>query len=407
MEHTDIAIVGGGIWGASIAFHLAKLGKQDIVLLDRGPLASETSSQGAGFLCSVRHTEALTRLCAESTRFYARFEEETGHPLDLHLVGGVRIALTARQYEKLRAEQAVARRLGVVVEELTHRELEHLLPSMAVDKVYGAHIVPLEGYVRFTRQAALGMAKGAQRAGVRVRSHTPIDALRRADDGGFLLELPDGPLHAETIVLAAGAGTGRLARSMEVTIPAYPIQHQCMVVAPRERVPDTMPTVRIPEHDLYIRHEDGGMLLGGVVKSVGPAPDAPASALRLAEVEPDREVLKLIQRRSQEFFPLVGDAFVMWEQRGLPMVSPDLDFVLGETPSVPRLFVASGCTLRGVQSAPGVGALLAQMIVYGETEIDASCWRLDRFGDRYRDPESLYQACRTALGPQAPSETPA
>jgi glycine/D-amino acid oxidase-like deaminating enzyme len=162
--HAEVVVVGAGVLGSATAFHLAGLGR-DVLQLERGPLASETSSQGAGFLCSIRPKRSSTEIVRYSTAFYLRFTQETGYDIDLHPTGGIRVALTRDWLEEIRVDAETGRSIGVETVELTPRELADRLPRFDVADAVGGLLTPLEGYVTATREAAIGLARGAVRRG--------------------------------------------------------------------------------------------------------------------------------------------------------------------------------------------------------------------------------------------------
>jgi len=270
----EFLVIGAGALGASAAFHLAALGR-DVVVLDAGPVGSETTSQGAGFLCSMRTTPASTHIVNQSTRFFGRFKEETGYGIDLHRTGGVRVALTERSLEALDREAEVASRAGVETHRLGVDDIGRLLPAMNCGGVAGGVLVPEEGYITATRDVAVGLARGAADLGARIHTYRSVEALRPRPHGLLEAVTNAGSITADKVVLAANAGMWPLCRQLGDLYPAYPLQHECAVYALADGLSSEMPTVRIVERDLYLRHEAGGLLVGGVGENIqGPAPDA-------------------------------------------------------------------------------------------------------------------------------------
>ena len=394
----ETVVVGGGVYGASIAFHLARLGKTDVILLDKGPIGGETSSQGAGFLASLRETEPLALLSLYSMRFYANFDQETGYPLRVRQVGSVKVASSDSTVELLQQEQAVARQVDIEVRPLTKKELGQLVPAIDPAYVREAHYIPFEGYVEATAPVAYGLAQGAHRRGVTVRSHTSVRQLTARRGGDYTLITDDGEIEAANLVIAAGAYSPALMAQLGVPIPVYPFLHQCSVVSTRATIPVDMPAIRVPDLHQYVRHADGGLLVGGTEPNLtSPEPAAPASELELKRVSPGRKELSGFIDHASDLFPALRDSFTIRDQRGLITVSPDLNFVVGQAPAMPGLYVASGCNGRGVQSAPGVGRLVAELIVRGESWIDPAPLGIDRFGGQFQSLEALRQACFLAL----------
>jgi 4-methylaminobutanoate oxidase (formaldehyde-forming) len=394
-DHAEVVVVGAGVLGSATAFHLAGMGR-NVLLLERGPLGSETSSQGAGFLCAIRPRESSARIVRYSTEFYRRFREETGFDIDLHLTGGLRVALSRGLLASLHDEAATGRSIGVDVQELSPAELADRAPGFLLDGAVGGTFTPLEGYVTATRDAAIGLARGAARRGATVRTSEEVRSITPRS-GGFDVEAQSGRVQAETVVLATNAALVPLLRRVGVPLGGYPIHHQCAVYDIPSGIDPRLPTIRIGERDLYLRHEVGGLLVGGVgADPSSPAPDARDSAFELAEVRPDAAGLVAMRERAAAFVPEIATAIVIREQRGLAVVAPDLEPLLGEV--LPRLFVIAA-DLRGIQSGPGLGLMLAQLVATGECEWDASPYRPDRFGDLARDPDAIRAAATAGLQP--------
>jgi glycine/D-amino acid oxidase-like deaminating enzyme len=400
--HAEVVIVGAGALGSATAFHLAGLGR-DVLHLERGPLASETSSQGAGFLASIRPRRSSAEIVRYSSEFYTRFREETGFDVDLHLVGGVRVALTEAWLDELRVEAATGREMGLEVDELTGAEVRERMPLFELGAAVGGTFTPLEGYMTATREAAIGLACGAERRGATLRTYEDVTDVR-ATSGNWEVTTTSGRVRAEHVVLATNAWLRPLLRRLDIPFAAYPIQHQCAVYDLPTVVDAALPTLRIGERDIYLRHEVGGLMIGGVGdEPFGPSPSAPDEAFDLASVRPDREVYEAARRRAIPFVPGLAGAPVIREQRGLCTVAPDLEPMLG--PLAPGLWVATA-DLRGIQSGPGLGLMLAQLIATGGSEWDAAPYRPDRFGDLADDPERVRDAAAEGIRPKfAPAGT--
>ena len=396
-SHAEVVVVGGGVLGSSTAFHLAGFGRE-VLQLERGPLASETSSQGAGFLCSIRPKRSSAQIVRYSTDFYTRFREETGFDVDIHLTGGIRVALTDAWLDELRIDAATGRSIGVETDELTGAEVRRRLPSFALAEAVGGLFTPLEGYVTATREAAIGLARGAERRGSTLRTYEEVLGVQPLASGGWAVEAASGVVRAESVVLATNAWLWPLLRRLDIPFAAYPLHHQLAVYDLPDVVDPSLPTVRITERDLYLRHEVGGLMVGGVGDDPpSPAPDAPDEAFDLTSVRPERGFLEAMRRRASPFVPGIADAPVIREQRGLCVTAPDLEPLLG--PLAPGLFVMTA-DLRGIQSGPGLGLMLAQLIAHGESEWDPAPFRPDRFGDLARDPARVREAATNGLRPR-------
>jgi 4-methylaminobutanoate oxidase (formaldehyde-forming) len=402
--HADVVVVGGGVLGASAAFHLRELGRE-VLLLDRGPVGAEASSQGAGFLCSIRPKQSSAQIVRYSTEFYSRFHERTGYDIDLHPTGGIRVALGDEWFATLRGEAATGRSIGVETDELSPADLAEGLPAFDLRGAVGGTFTPFEGYITWTRDAAVGLARGAARRGGDIRTGEEVSGVEPVAGSGFDVVATSGRVRAATVVLAANAWLWPLLRDLAIPLCAYPIHHQLGVYDIPAGILPTMPTVRIGERDLYLRHEAGGLMVGGVGSDPpSPATDDAAEAFGLAAVRTHGHVYEAMLRRAIPFVPALDGAICIREQRGLLMVAPDLEPLLGEL--LPGLFVMTA-DLRGIQSGPGLGKLVAELIATGEPEWDPTPYRPDRFAELARDPEAVRLAATNALRPALYSVAPA
>lgn len=391
----DVVVVGAGVLGASAAFHLAAAGR-DVLILDRGPIGAETSSQGAGFLCAVRPTVASSRLAAYSTAFYRSFSDHTGYPIDLHLTGGLRVALGEGWMDELRREAAAAEEIGVDVQVLGPREVQAAAPSLDLSAAFGGTLVPGEGYVTATRDVASGFTRAAVRRGAQVCTHVEVETLTHTR-AGLEVQTDRGRVQAGAVVLAANAGLWPIARALGRGYAGYPLHHECAVYALAEDLPADLPTVRVAERDIYLRHEAGGVLVGGVGNDPdGPHPDAEASEFRLERVAMEPRELRGARERAGRFVPGLERGVCFREQRGLAMVAPDLEPVAGEW--APGIFAVTA-DLRGVQTAPALGLLVAQLVGREETEFDPAPYAPDRF--RVRDGLATRAAARDGFRPRS------
>jgi 4-methylaminobutanoate oxidase (formaldehyde-forming) len=196
------------------------------------------------------------------------------------------------------------------------------------------------------------------------------------------------------VVDAAGAWARFLGEEIGLKIPALPVRHQYFITAPLPGVGVTQPVMRFPDLNGYMRQEAGGLLVGGF-EATPRSFDLrqQPSAFEIKDTPPDMMVLRHFQAAMQRYVPILGEAIVVAERRGLPTLTPDGDFLLGDIPDVPGLYIATGCCVTGISAAPVLGKLLAELIVDGRPSLDVSSMHIRRFGKTYDDPETLRQAC--------------
>lgn len=394
-EQARIVVVGGGIWGCSIAYHLARAGVPDVLVLERRELASGNTSQAAGLVGQLRASELMARVIIGVVARLARWEAEHGEDPGFRQVGSLKLALTEARVAELKAHVVQARRWGLEVELISPREAQARVPLLETKGVKACAFIPTDGYAEpYTLAQAL--ARAARRLGARFRTETPVTAItiRRGRVTG--VETPDGPVAAETVVVAAGPWVELIGAAIGLRFPTVPIRHQLWVTAPMDGVPRDMPVVRVPDASVYLRPEVGGVLLGGFEgrpKSVAMA-DLPAG-FTIEETEKDLGVLEELGRGLTETFPTLGAAPILRGCAGLPTFTPDGEYLIGEVPRVRGLFVAAGCNAIGIAGALLIGEWMSELILEGETSMDISTQALGRFGTRYRSWRRLQTDCES------------
>jgi glycine cleavage system aminomethyltransferase T/glycine/D-amino acid oxidase-like deaminating enzyme len=381
-----VVIVGGGVGGASIAYHLAQLGERDVVLLERNELTSGSTFHSAGLVGQLRSSVSLTRMMMDSVELY--------RGLDCGWVecGGLRLACTEEREQEVMRQIAWARTFGLPLELLSPEQAQALFPLMVTDGVRCASYLPTDGYLD-PSQLTYALIDGARRGGCQVFTHTRVNEVVVTDGRVRGVRTQWGDIESEIVVNAGGMFAAELGRMAGVRIPVVPFAHEYLVTQPfRERTPgEHLPTLRDPDLLIYFREEGAGLVMGGYERDSAPwsldqkcldqIPDDFNGRL----LEEDWPRFEEIARNSSKRVPAMEDVKVTRLINGPEAFTPDNEFCLGET-DVRGLFVAAGFCAHGLAGAGGIGRVMAEWIVAGEPSLDV--WEMDirRFGHQYRSP---------------------
>jgi 4-methylaminobutanoate oxidase (formaldehyde-forming) len=386
-ERARAVVVGGGVIGCSILYHLAKLGWTDSVLVEQYQLTHGSTWHSAGLVGQLRSSISLTRMMQYSVGLYAELKELTGNDPGWHQLGGLRLASSRPRLEEIRRQAAWAKTFGLPMEIVSAQEAQALFPPMSTDGVLAAAYIPDDGYLD-PSQLTFSLADAARRLGAQIEVRTSVTGIERAADGRVTaVETDQGRIECEVVVDAAGMYAPELARMVGIDLPIIPYGHQYLITEPFDPQLEPLPTLRDPDNLVYFRTEVGGLVMGGYERT--PAPWA-------LDGIPDGFEAKLLPEewdRMEELFanaivrvPAMENAEVKMFFNGPEAFTPDADFLLGET-DVPGFWVAAGGCAHGLAGAGGVGKVMSEWIVDGRPEWDV--WPLDlrRFGRQYRSQE--------------------
>ncbi|HEX4897154.1 MAG TPA: FAD-dependent oxidoreductase [Candidatus Limnocylindrales bacterium] len=388
VEQARAVIIGGGVGGTSIAYHLAELGWTDVVLVDRAELTSGSTFHSAGLVGQLRSSVTLTRMMMYGADLYRRLSAETGVDVSWHEVGSLRLASTKARYEELQRQAGWAKTFGLPLELISAREAQERFPLMTLDGVLGAVWLPTDGWLD-PSGLALALAAGARARGAQIRQHTRVVGVG-VDHGrvtGVEVEGRGGErstIAADVVVNAGGMFAPEIGRLAGVTVPIIPMAHQYLFTHAIEGVHPGLPTMRDPDNLCYFREEVGGLCMGGYERD--PAPwslDGIPPDFNHRLLDPDWPRFEPIMEGAIRRVPAIADAGVTRMINGPEAFTPDNEFILGES-EVRGFFVAAGFCAHGIAGTGGIGQQMARWIVDGEPDLDL--WKMDirRFGGQYR-----------------------
>ncbi|HXH03333.1 MAG TPA: FAD-dependent oxidoreductase [Candidatus Competibacteraceae bacterium] len=361
-DRVDVVIIGGGIVGCSIAYHLTRLGITDVLLLERRQLTCGTTWHAAGLIGQLRATRRLTELAKYTSELLYELERETGQATGFKQNGSLSLALHAERFEELKRGASMAKNFGLEVQVIGPGEARELWPLLELDGVVGAVYLPKDGQANpiDTTQA---YAKGARARGARIVEGVKVERILVENGRAVGVRTADGEVRAATVVLAAGMWSRQLAADIGVSIPLHAAEHFYIVTEPLAEVPRELPVLRVPDECVYYK-EDAGKLLVGAFEPVakpwgmqGIPEDFAFDALP-DDVDHFAPILEQASRR----VPLLGRAGIQTFFNGPESFTPDDRYLLGETAEVRDLFVACGFNSIGIQSSGGAGKVLAEWI---------------------------------------------
>jgi 4-methylaminobutanoate oxidase (formaldehyde-forming) len=386
-------VIGGGLAGASIAYHLTELGWHDSVLLERADLTSGSTFHSAGFVGQLRASLTLTRMMMYSVELYRRLEREATEPPGWKETGGLRLAASAERMEELRRQAAWARTFGLPLELISVEEASRRFPLLDQHGLLGASFLPSDGYIDPSRLCR-ALADGAIRRGVRLLTGARVLAIDVEQGRVRRVRTTQGDIATEAVVNAGGIFAAEVGRLAGVRVPVVPLLHQ-YVVTDQFMGPDDpgerLPTLRDLDGLIYARPERNGLAMGGYHADSTPWALAPGGLDRIPVdfnfklVEPDwKRFAPLLEsaRRRVPIFRTVGLEKLV---NGPEAFTPDGEFCLGET-AVRGFFVASGFCAHGVAGAGGVGKVMAEWIASGEPQTDLWSMDIRRFGGHFASP---------------------
>ncbi|MGZ6294855.1 MAG: GcvT family protein [Candidatus Limnocylindrales bacterium] len=392
VEQAQAVVIGGGVGGTSIAYHLTELGWRDVVLVERAGLTSGSTFHSAGLVGQLRSSTTLTRMMMYGTALYRRLTAETGVDVSWHEVGSLRLASSQARFEELKRQVGWARTFGLPLELLSTREARERFPLFDPAGVLGAVFLPTDGWLD-PSGLALALAAGARARGARILTERRVTAIpvEHGRVRGVVTE--QGEIRSDVVVDAAGMFAAEVGRLAGVNVPVIPMAHQYLLTKPLSGVAPHLPTMRDPDNLVYFREEVGGLCMGGYERDPAPwALEGIPGDFNGKLLPPDWPRFQTIMDGAVRRVPAIADAEVTRLINGPEAFTPDNEFILGES-EVRGFFVAAGFCAHGIAGAGGIGQQLAQWIVAGEPELDL--WKMDirRFGAPYRS--QAYTLART------------
>ena len=393
-----VVIIGGGVVGCSVAYHLARRGCRDVLLLERKRLTCGTTWHAAGLVGQLRATHNLTRLAQYTTQLYEGLERETGQATGFRQVGSIAVAASAARYEELRRGASMARCFGLEVELLSPEAARERWPLLSIEGLVGAVYLPKDGRTNpvDTTQA---LARGARQGGVRILEEVAVTHIRSAAGRATGVTTSAGEVRAEVVINCAGMWAHQVGGWADVAVPLHAAEHFYIVTEPMAGLTADLPILRDADACSYFKEDAGKLLVGWFEPQAKPwgAAGIPEN-FAFEQLPPDLAHIEPLFAAAMRRVPTLAEAGVQVFFNGPESFTPDDRYILGEAPQLRGLFVAAGFNSIGIQSAGGAGKVLADWVLDGHPPFDL--WDVDirRFAPFQRNRRYLRERTTETLG---------
>ena len=398
-DRAQVAIIGGGIVGASVAYHLTRLGWTDVLLLEQGQLSSGTTWHAAGLVGQLRANESGTRLVQYSAQLYAELEAQTGLSAGYKECGGVTVARTPARMTQLLRTAATAEAFGLECELLPPAQARDRYPVMQVDDLVGAIWLPRDGKANPT-DTTQALARGARSRGARIVEKVRVVGIDVEHGRVRRVRTDHGDVEAEVVVNCAGQWAKQVGALAGVNVPLHSAEHFYVVTEPFAGVHPDLPVLRDPDGYTYFKEEVGGLVVGGFEPEAKPwvSPDRIPYPFEFQLLEEDWDHFAILMDNAVLRIPALGETGIRKFYNGPESFTPDNQFLLGEAPEVANFFVGAGFNSVGIASAGGAGRALAEWIVEGTPTMDLTAVDIRRFAPFNGNNRWLHDRVSEILG---------
>ena len=373
--HVRAIVIGGGVIGCSTAYHLAKLGWDEVVILERKKITSGTTWHAAGLVTTLRDTESQTRLAKYSLKLYEDLEVETGQATGFIKCGSIQLAMTKDKVEEMRRGCGLARTFGVNHEEISPKQIQDLFPLAYVDDLFAGFYFPDDGRVN-PSDLTQALAKGAKNLGVKIYEDTLVTELIVENGQAVGVITEKGEIRAEVVVLCPGMWGREFGLMSGIDIPLQAAEHYYLISEPIKEVHNKLPILRDPGRGIYAREEVGKIMLGIFEpEGVAWAKDGIPKNFCFDEIQPDWDRMLPHIEKGMQRLPILNNTGIRQFFCGPESFTPDHNYLMGKAPFIKQLFIACGFNSLGILSGGGAGNVIAQWINDGIQPMDI--WDVD------------------------------
>ena len=370
-----VVIIGGGVIGCSVAYHLSKLGLDDVVLLERQQLTSGTTWHAAGLVGQLRTSINMTKLAKYTSELYRGLEQETGQATGYRQCGSISIAATAERFEELKRSASMAKVFGLEVNVVTTEEIAERYPLIRTDDLYGGIHIPSDGYANAV-DITQALARGAKNRGVNIFQDTKVDEILRDGGRAVGVRTVKGDIEADHVVICGGMWSRELAASAGVNIPLHACEHYYVLFESVEGLHPDLPVLRDYDACTYYKYDAGKLLVGAfepTAKAWGM--EGIAEDFCFDEIAGDFDHFEPVLLDAMERFPALQEAGIQKFFCGPESFTPDVRYHIGKVPELDNCWVSAGLNSIGLQSAGGIGRVMAEWIRDGYPPVDL--WEVD------------------------------
>lgn len=400
-EKAQVVIIGGGVIGCSVAYHLAKIGWKDIVLLERKQLTSGTTWHAAGLIAQLRASKNMTKLAKYSQELYGSLEAETGVATGFRRCGSITVALTDARKEEILRQAAMARAFGVEVEEISPNEVKERYEHINIDGVTAGVYLPRDGQGD-PANIALALAKGARLKGALIKENVKVTKInkdcRRVTGVEWQKGEETGQIEADYVVNCAGMWSHEVGKMADVNVPLHACEHFYIVT---ESIPNLkqMPVLRVPDECAYYKEDAGKLLLGAFEPNAKPwGMNGIPDSFEFDQLPEDFDHFEPILEQAVNRLPMLAEAGIHTFFNGPESFTPDDAYHLGLAPECDNFWVAAGFNSIGIQSAGGAGMALAAWMDSGEKPFDLGDVDINRMQPFQGNKTYLYERSKETLG---------
>lgn len=383
-----VVVIGGGIVGCSTAYHLAKLGWTDTVLIEKHQLTSGSTFHAAGLVGQLRTSANITQLLGNSVELYKTLEAETGQATGWKMNGGLRLACNQERWTEVQRQATTAKSFGLEMHLLSPKEAQDLWPIMEVHDVVGAAFLPTDGQAN-PSDITMALARGARMHGATICEETEVSSIEVVDGVVKAVVTNQGRIECEKVVVCGGQWTRELCATVGVNVPLVPVEHQYVITEPfTPEVPRNLPTLRDPDRLTYYKEEVGGLVMGGYEPNpIAWATKGIPRPFQFQLLESNWDHFAPTMELAIGRVPALANAGLRTLINGPESFTPDGNFILGEAPELKNFFVGAGFNAFGIAAGGGAGQALAEWVHDGMPPYDLWVVDIRRFGRPHQDTD--------------------